>query len=139
MIAQISVSSQLFDALYKAKEIQDNEYQEALEWIMDIIENEDRPKFDKCEICNSDKKLEQHHIRGCKHGNEIITVCYECHKILTDKQRLWDRSWLDPDSENKDAFLILGFINVCNLKYEKTGIEIFKILSEKLTKGFSYD
>ena len=139
MIGQISLSSKIYDALFKAKEMQETEYQEALEWITDIIENEDRPKLDRCEICNLNKKLEQHHIRGRKHGNECITVCQECHKILTDKQRLWDRSWFDPDSENKDAFLIRGFIDVCNLKYEKTGTEIFKILSEKLTEGFSYD
>jgi hypothetical protein len=136
---QISVSSKLIDTLYKAKEILDNEYQETLEWITDIIENENRPKYIECEICNSDKKLEQHHVRGRMHGNECITVCQECHRKLTDEQRLWDRSLLDANSENKDAFLIRGFINVCNLKYEKTGIEIFKILSEKLTEGFSYD
>lgn len=136
---QISVSSELFDAFYKAKEILDNEYQEALEWITDIIENEDRPKLDRCEICYSDKKLEQHHVRGKKHGNECITVCQECHRKLTDEQRLWDMSWLDPDSENKDAFLVRGFIDVCNLKYEKTGNEIFKVFSEILVEGFSYD
>ncbi len=139
MINQISVSSKLIDTLYRAKEMLDNEYQETLEWITDIIENEDRPKFDICEICNSDKKLEQHHIRGRKHGNETITVCHECHKILTDKQRLWDRSWLDVNSENKVTFLIRGFIDVCELKYQRTGKEIFKVLSEILTEGFSYD
>ena len=138
MINQISVSSKLIDTLYKAKEILDNEYQEALEWITDITENENRPKFDECEICNSNKKLEKHHIRGRKHGDETITVCQECHKILTNKQRLWDSSWLDPDSENKDAFLIHGLIDVCELKYQRTGKEIFKVFSEKLTEGFRY-
>jgi len=139
MIEQISLSAYLIDALYKAKEIQDAEYQETLEWIMDIIENENRPKLNYCEICHSSEKLEHHHVRGRKHGNERITVCQECHKILTDKQRLWDRSWLDTDSDNKDAFLIRGLIDICELKYQKTGKEIFKIFSEKLTEGFSYD
>ena len=137
MISQLSISSKVYDAMFKAKEMQDNKYQEMSEWITDIIENEDRPKFDICEICNSDKKLEQHHIRGRKHGNECITVCQECHNTLTDKQKLWDRSWLDPDSNNKDAFLIRGIIDVCELKYQKTGIELFKLFSEKLTEGFS--
>lgn len=136
---QIYVSSKLFDALYKAKEIQDKEYPEALRWITDIIENENRPKYSECEICSSNKKLEQHHIRGRKHGNECITVCQECHRTLTDKQRLWDRSWLDVNSDNKDAFLIRGLIDVCELKHQKTGKEIFKLFLEKLTEGFIYE
>ena len=139
MNTKISLSSKFYDALYKAKETMDKEYQETLEWIMDIIANENRPEYSECEICRSNKQLEQHHLRGRKHGNECITVCQECHKILTDKQRLWDRSWLDPDSDNKDAFLIRGFIDVCELKYQKTGKEIFKIFSKILTEGFSYE
>ena len=139
MNEQISLFSKLIDTLYKAKEIQDTEYQETLEWITDIIENENRLKAKECEICPSNKKLEQHHVRGRKHGNECITVCHECHKTLTDKQRLWDRSWFDPDSDNRDAFLIRGFIDVCELKYQRTGKEIFKVLSEILTEGFSYE
>ena len=125
--------------MFKAKEMQDKKYQEMSEWITDIIENENRSKTKECEICSSNKKLEQHHVRGHKHGNEFITVCQECHKTLTDKQRLWDRSWLDPDSENRDAFLIRGFIDVCELKYQKIGKEIFKIFSDIVKEGFSYE
>ena len=139
MTNQILLSSKLIDALYKAKETMDNEYLETLDWITDIIENENRPKAKECEICGSNKKLEQHHIRGRKHGKECITVCYDCHKILTDRQRLWDRSWLDTDSDNRDAFLIRGFIDVCELKYQKTGKEILKRLPEILTGGYSYE
>ena len=38
-----------------------------------------------------------------------------------------------------DAFLVLGLIDICELKYQKTGKEIFKIFSEKLTEGFNYE
>jgi len=117
-----------------------SEYQDALDWIMDIIENPNRPKRNKCEICGrSDVKLELHHVRGNKHGKETITVCQECHEDLTNKQKLWDRSWLDPNAENKDAFLEKGLIDICELKYEKTSQEIFKRIAEELTRGFSYD
>lgn len=139
MISQILLSSYLIDTLCKAKETQDNEHQKTLKWITDIIENENRPNYSECEICSSNKKLEQHHVRGRKHGNECITVCQECHKTLTDKQRLWDRSWFEPDSENRDAFLIRGLIDVCELIYEKTSKEIFKIFSDILIEGFSYE
>lgn len=139
MISQVSVSEKIFDAVFKAKETLDNEYQELSDWITDIIENENRLKVRECEICSSNKKLELHHIRGRKHGNEIITICQKCHKILTDKQRLWGQSWLDPNAKNKDTFLIRGLINVCELKHQKTGKEIYKLIAEELTEGFSYE
>jgi len=138
MSALISIPSEIYDAIFKAKEIMDSEYQCALEWTSDIILNPDRPKRNECEICNSDKNLEQHHVRGRKHGRETITVCRECHETLTLNQRLWGRSWLDPDAENKDAFLKRGLIDICELKYEKTGQEIFTRIAEELTRGFSY-
>jgi len=139
MIAQISLSCEIYDSIFRAKEIMDREYQNALDWITDIIENPDRPKRNECEICNSNKKLEQHHVRGHKHGNETITVCKKCHDTLTVNQRLWNASWLDPNVENKDAFLERGVIDILELKYEKTGQEILKLIAEELKRGFSYD
>ena len=139
MTSEISISTEIYDSINKAKEIMDSEYEDALKWITDIIENSQRSKQKECEICNSNKKLEQHHIRGRKHGNETITVCKECHETLTENQRLWDRSWLNPNAENKDAFLERGLIDICELKYEKTGQEIFKRIAEQLKRGFSYD
>jgi hypothetical protein len=140
MIAQISLSSKIYDSIFRAKETMDSEYEDALDWITDIIENPNRPKRNECEICSlSYKKLELHHVRGNKHGNETITVCLECHETLTVNQRLWDRSWLDSNAENKDAFLERGLIDICELKYEKTGQETFKRIAEELKRGFSYD
>jgi hypothetical protein len=139
MISQISLFSKIYNSIFRAKETMDSEYEDALEWITDIIENPDRPKKNKCEICNSNKKLELHHIRGRKHGNEIITVCWECHETLSVNQRLWDRSWLNPNAQNKDAFLELGLIDICELKYKKTDKEFFKLMAEELKRGFWYD
>jgi len=139
MTSEISISIEIYDSIYKAKEIMDSEYEDALKWITDIIENPNRPKRNECEICNSNKKLEKHHIRGRKHGNETITVCHECHDILTVNQRLWDRSWFDPNAENNEVFLQRGLIDICELKYEKTGREIFKRIAEELKRGFSYE
>lgn len=143
MISQISSSSRILKPFFKAEEIiveeMDEEFEDAQDWITDIIENRDRPKLNHCEICHSSEKLEQHHIRGRKHGNETITVCYKCHSILTNKQRLWDRSWLDPNTENKDIFLNRGIIDVCELKYQKTGKKIYGKYAQILTEGFTYD
>jgi len=140
MTSEISIPTEIYDSIYKANEILKKEYQDALEWITDIIENPNRPKRNECEICShSNKKLELHHVRGNKHGNETITVCQECHETLTENQRLWDRSWLNPNAENKDAFLKRGLIDICELKYKKTGKEIFTLITEELKRGFSYD
>jgi len=140
MTSEISISIEIYDSIYKAKEILNKEYQDAFDWITDIIENPNRPKRNECEICCcSNTKLELHHVRGKKQGNETITVCQECHEILTNKQRLWDISWLDPNAENKDSFLARGLIDICELKYKKTGKEIFTLITEELTRGFSYE
>jgi hypothetical protein len=139
MISQVSVSSEIHNALFKGKETTDGEYEEASDWITDIIENGHRLKYNACEICDSAKQLEVHHVKGRKHGNECITVCSGCHKTLTDKQKLWDKSWLDPDSENKDSFLIRGFIDICELKYQRTDKGIYRLIAEILTEGFSYE
>ncbi len=139
MITTVSVHSKIFEAIFRAKEKIDSEYEDTIEWITDITNNSDRPKYAECEICSSNKKLEQHHVRGRKHGNECITVCLECHKTLTGKQRLWDRSWLNTDAEDKDPFLIHGLIDICVLKYFKTDYEIYQKIADILTEVYSYE
>lgn len=139
MNSMISILSDILEALFKAKETEDTEFEDAQKWLTDIIENINREKSERCDICRSNIKLELHHIRGRKHGNEVTTVCYECHRTLTSNQRLWDRARSDSDSDNGDTFLKRGLIDICNLKFNKTGIEIYKRFAEKLTEGFSYE
>ena len=130
MIFPISLSNEIYEAIYKSKDIEDRECEEASEWITDIIKNPDRPKLNYCEICgHSDGKLEVHHVRGQKHGNECITVCYECHKILSDKQRLWNHN-------NSCNLLDRGMIDICVLKHAKTDIELYRRIAENLTASF---
>ena len=130
MISSIDLSSNIFEALYRAREIEDRESERALEWITDVIKNPDRPKLNYCEICNrSDSNLEKHHVRGRKYGNECITVCINCHKVLTDKQRLWNYN-------NSDNLFDRGMIDIFELKYSKTGIELYRRTAENLTRSF---
>lgn len=129
MISKISTSSTIFEAVFRAKEIIDSEYQESIDWMTDILENEHRFKKSECEICRSPRKLEVHHIRGRSHGNEVMTVCLECHRILTNRQRLWNY-------QNSDILLERGIIDVCELKNERTGIGIYKLIAEYLTSRY---
>ena len=129
MISRISVSSTVLEAIFRAKEITDSEYRKANDWITDILENEQRDKKKECEICRSPRKLEVHHIRGRSYGDEVITVCLECHRTLTGKQRLWNY-------QNSELLLERGIIDICELKHEKTGISIYKRIAEYLTSRY---
>lgn len=129
MISKISISSAIFEAHFRAKETIDIECQEANDWITDILENEHRDKKNDCEICRSPRKLEVHHIRGRNHGNEVMTVCLECHGILTNRQRLWNY-------QNSEILLERGIIDICELKHERTGIGIYKLIAEYLTSRY---
>jgi hypothetical protein len=42
-----------------------------------------------CIICGHDQwfALEQHHIAGRKHGDELATVCRNCHRALSEYQK----------------------------------------------------
>ncbi len=135
---QYSAENIIYDSYFKAKETINKENNECLDWITDIKENPNRGKKDRCEICGSKENLELHHVRGRKNGNEVITVCRECHQELTRNQNLWDKRCLNGDPGN-DWCLVLGLINILELKYEKTGIEIYKIWAKKLKERFHYE
>ena len=79
MVSKISISSAILEGIFRAKEITDSEYQEAIDRITDILENEHRDKKRECEICISSKKLEVHHIRGRSHGNEVLPDFQQFH------------------------------------------------------------
>ena len=129
MISKISISSAILEGIFRAKEIIDSECQEANDWITDMVENEHRDKKNDCEICRSPRKLEVHHIRGRSHGNEVMTVCLECHRILTNRQRLWNY-------QNSEILLERGIIDICELKHARTGIGIYKLIAEYLTSRY---
>ncbi len=129
MISKISISSTIFEAIFRAKETIESEYKEANDWITDILDNDNRDRKNECEICRSPGKLEMHHIRGRSYGNEAITVCLECHRTLTDRQRLWN-------CLNSEILLLRGIIDICELKHERTGIGIYKLIAEYLTSRY---
>jgi hypothetical protein len=93
---------------------------------------------EKCEICEAEEDLELHHIGGRKHMRNTITVCQNCHRILSDLQKLWDKRWeLTDQSESvRDAFLLQGLYDILKLKsrYSKTSYED---LADKLVEEIS--
>ena len=98
-------------------------------WIDDIFYQtleQSKIKKERCEICNSkedSKDLELHHPSGRKHDYRTITVCLICHRWLSDKQKTWDKRWLEENQpENiQQAFFLLGLQDILELKSIKNG------------------
>jgi hypothetical protein len=76
----------------------------------------------ECWICGSIKWLARHHPAGEKHCYRTVTVCDDCHRILSAWQKCWDARWWkegQPPSI-RYAFYLMGLRDVLLLKAIKT-------------------
>lgn len=91
-----------------------------------------------CEICEGEGN-ELHHIAGEKHGYHTITVCRECHRTLSNRQKLWDARWWKPDQPDhvRKAFLLQGISDILRLKTRKTHDKGYEMLADNLTEAIS--
>ena len=91
-----------------------------------------------CEICEGAGN-ELHHLAGRKHDYHTITVCEECHRTLSDRQKLWDARWWKPDQKDeiRAAFLLHGISDILRLKTRKTDNTEFEMLADRLTEPIS--
>jgi hypothetical protein len=118
---------------------------DAQRWIDGIIYQrleQSKIKKERCEICNSKEEpnnLEGHHQAGEKHDYRRITVCLVCHRWLTNKQKTWDKRWLEENQSEKirQAFFLLGLQDILELKTIKTGNSIYRRLGESYTEKIS--
>lgn len=62
-----------------------------------------------CIICFAANPLvlERHHIGSRNNSTATITVCCNCHKILTTKQTSWHRAWSFKNNTDELQFLFL--------------------------------
>lgn len=96
-----------------------------------------------CEICGKQinrENSELHHIAGKKHSTyHIIHVCLECHSVLSERQKLWDKRWwhLDQPDHVRKAFLLQGISDILRLKTRKTGNPEYEMLADQLTEAIS--
>lgn len=143
VITQLSVFSS--ERIMKLLEYVKSDIRENQKWINDIIhqtKQDSKIKKDRCEICNSKedtKNLELHHPSGRKHDYRTVTVCLICHRWLSDKQKAWDKRWLECNqSENiQQAFFLLGLQIILELKSIKTGDSNYRKLGESYTEKIS--
>jgi hypothetical protein len=115
------------------------------EWINGIMlqtEEAVRNTDCRCEICLSKEdwsNLEGHHIAGRKHDPRTVLACIKCHRILSDKQKVWDRQWLitNQSSSKRNGFFLLGLYDLLVLKAEKTSNNLYNLLAMKLIETIS--
>lgn len=74
-----------------------------------------------CGYYDDPRILEEHHISGRKHSDITITVCPNCHKILSLGQRSWPKEWLKYDNNNiiKTALELRGFSDIDKLRSQR--------------------
>lgn len=91
-----------------------------------------------CGICGREG-VELHHIAGEKHSYHSIKVCLDCHRVLSDKQKLWDARWWHGNQPEhlKQAFLFQGISDVLRLKSRKTLNPTYERLADLLTEAIS--
>ncbi len=114
-------------------------------WVHEIImqsESESKIKKKRCETCNSREEpneLEGHHVAGRKHDYRQITCCKTCHRLLSDRQKMWDRRWLlENQSQNlKTTFFLLGLQDILILKSKRTDCSLYEELGHLYTETIS--
>jgi hypothetical protein len=69
----------------------------------------------RCALCGETdpRCLEEHHLAGEKYGDELVTVCRNCHRKLSDDQ-LDHAPGLQSDPENRDAIIGHFLLGLCD-------------------------
>ena len=85
-----------------------------------------------CVVCfaTNPLTLEQHHIAGRQNSKATVTLCANCHKILTTKQTSWHNSWSLKDNSDEMQFLFLfaGLNDIGSLFDVPENFAIFEFL-----------
>lgn len=69
----------------------------------------------QCVVCGETdpRCLEAHHLPGQKYGNELVTVCRNCHRKLSDDQR--DHApGLTPNPERQEVIIGHFLLGLCD-------------------------
>ena len=75
-----------------------------------------------CLICGETNPfvLVEHHYAGRRNSSETITLCADCHEIVTRIQKSWDKRWMKDDNpfEVMELFELRGTSDLFGLKAE---------------------
>lgn len=86
-----------------------------------------------CVICGEDdwRCLEEHHISGQAYGNELVTVCRNCHRKLSDDQKDHPKQHIHkPNQYECIGHLLLGLADLFALLVER-----FRAIGQELIQA----
>ena len=106
-----------------------------LNGIINQTEKESEIRKDHCEICLiKNVKFHGHHIAGQYNDFRQITVCTDCHDILTEKQKLDARIWTKRNPEFlKQSFFVRGLYDVLYLMAQTRNNTLYAQIADSLT------
>jgi hypothetical protein len=118
--------------LYQLKINQTNQ------WINSVInqpEKDSKIKKDYCEICLIRYvKFFSHHVGGRYNDFRQITVCGDCHYIVTEKQKIDARIWTEGNPDFlKRSFFLRGLYDILILMAQKRNNPLYSDIANLLT------
>lgn len=127
--------------LLNSKDDYDRSFDDAQKWLNDIIIRDPLATINKkvCEICDHCIGLEAHHIAGRKHDDRTMMVCKQCHRVLSDSQKVWGNGWEKGNQPERlrRAFFLLGLRDILYLKSKKTSNSIYEAMADNYTEDIS--
>lgn len=106
-----------------------------LNQLINQTEKDSKIKKDYCEICLIRYvKFFSHHIGGRYNDFRQITVCGDCHDIVTEKQKLDARIWTEGNPDFlKKSFFLRGLYDVLILMAQKRNNTFYSDIANLLT------
>jgi len=107
------------------------------QWLNSVItqpEKNSKIKKDYCEICLvRNVKFYSHHIGGQYNDFRQITICGDCHDVVTEKQKLDARIWTEGNPDFlKKSFFLRGLYDVLELMAQKRKNSLYKDIAKLL-------
>lgn len=120
-----------------------SEYLQSKHW-KDLAEETRRLAGYRCQVCNSDQKLEVHHRtyerKGDEHQSDLVCLCHDCHERFHNKPR--HNPW---SKENKEFFELVEENNIWPFRFATEDLlyATYYVLTlyannERLTEDFAY-
>ena len=112
-----------------------NQINKLVNEIINQTEEQSKNRKDYCEVCLiRHVKFVGHHIGGRYNNFRQITVCYDCHYIVTEKQKIDARIWTEGNPDFlKRSFFVRGLYDVLILMAQKRNNSIYADIANLLT------
>jgi hypothetical protein len=125
----------------KLRDEMEEDGREMEQWVHSLVVQDPRHVIIQghCWICGMRKARQLHHLAGKKHNDRVIPVCRICHSILSNKQKVWDHRWCQPDQPEpiREAFFLQGLQDTLRLKALETRNMYYERFADMFTEEIS--